>query len=132
MYVVPPPNRSDPLSGSTNGSDELRIYQTWKGSNKFFLQGRFIFGPDVRSLALTIFLIVAPVTVFCVFVAGKLMDDFTNHWGTSIMVIAVVFTFYVCASSDVFHYQIPPVSIPLSLFRCFRNTLLLSLDEFCL
>ncbi|KAL9162836.1 hypothetical protein ABFS82_06G003300 [Erythranthe guttata] len=85
MYVVPPPNRSDPLSGSTNGSDELRVYQTWKGSNKFFLQGRFIFGPDVRSLALTIFLIVAPVAVFCVFVAKKLMDDFTNHWGVSIM-----------------------------------------------
>ncbi|KAL3813920.1 hypothetical protein ACJIZ3_015188 [Penstemon smallii] len=93
MYVVPPP-KSDPLSGSTDGSDELRIYQTWKGSNKFFLQGRFIFGPDVRSLALTILLIVAPVTVFCVFVAKKLMDDFSDHWGISIMVIAVVFTFY--------------------------------------
>lgn len=33
MYVVPPPKRSDPLSGSTNGQDNLRIYQTWKGSN---------------------------------------------------------------------------------------------------
>ncbi|KAL2455568.1 putative protein S-acyltransferase 7 [Forsythia ovata] len=95
MHVVPPPTkRPDPLSGSTNGSDDLRIYQTWKGSNKFFLQGRFIFGPDVRSLALTIFLIVAPVAVFCVFVARKLMDDFSHHWGISIMVIAVVFTFY--------------------------------------
>ncbi|KAL0351177.1 UNVERIFIED_CONTAM: putative protein S-acyltransferase 7 [Sesamum radiatum] len=90
MYTVPP-HRSDP---SANASDELMIYQTWKGSNKFFLQGRFIFGPDVRSLALTIFLIVAPVAVFCVFVARKLMDDFTDHWGTSIMVIAIVFTFY--------------------------------------
>lgn len=91
MYVVPPPNRSDPLSGSTA---DLRIYQTWKGSNKFLLQGRFIFGPDVRSLALTIFLIVAPVAVFCVFVARKLMDDFADDWGISIMVIAVVFTCY--------------------------------------
>lgn len=63
---------------------------------KFFLQGRFIFGPDVRSLALTIFLIVAPVAVFCVFVARKLMDDFADDWGISIMVIAIVFTFYVC------------------------------------
>ncbi|KAI3463135.1 hypothetical protein Pfo_019798 [Paulownia fortunei] len=94
MYVVPPPKRSDPLSGSKNGSGELRIYQTWKGSNKFFLQGRFIFGPDSRSLALTIFLIVAPVSVFCVFVARELMDDFSNHWGISVMVIAIVFTFY--------------------------------------
>lgn len=62
---------------------------------KFFLQGRFIFGPDVRSLGLTIFLIVAPVTIFCIFVAGKLMDDFGHHWGISIMVVAVVFTLYV-------------------------------------
>ncbi|CAK9175149.1 unnamed protein product [Ilex paraguariensis] len=91
MYVVPPPKRNDPIYGS----DRFRVYQTWKGSNIFFLQGRFIFGPDVRSLALTIFLIVAPVTVFCVFVARKLMDDFSHHFGISIMVVAVVFTFYV-------------------------------------
>lgn len=95
MYVVPPPKRSDPLSGSTNGSDNLRIYQTWKGSNIFFLQGRFVFGPDVRSLVLTIFLVVAPVSVFCVFVARKLMYDFDDHWGVSVMVVAVLFTIHV-------------------------------------
>ncbi|VFQ80010.1 unnamed protein product [Cuscuta campestris] len=95
MYVVPPPKGADPLSGSTNGSDDWRIYQTWKGSNRFFLQGRFIFGPDARSLVLTIFLIVAPVAVFCVFVGRKLSDDFPDDWGISIMVVAVVFTFYV-------------------------------------
>jgi len=89
--VVPPPQRSDPGSGS----GDLRVYQAWKGSNKFFLQGRFIFGPDVRSLALTIILIVAPVAVFCVFVARKLMDAFSDHWGISIMAVAVVFTVYV-------------------------------------
>lgn len=93
--MAPPPKRTDPLSGSTNASDVLRIYQAWKGSNIFFLQGRFIFGPDVRSLALTIFLIVAPVTIFCVFVARKLMNDFSNHLGVSIMVVAIVFTLYV-------------------------------------
>lgn len=65
----------------------------------FFLQGRFIFGPDVRSLGLTIFLIVAPVAVFCVFVARKLMDDFSHHLGISIMVVAVVFTVYVSSLS---------------------------------
>lgn len=61
----------------------------------FFLQGRFIFGPDVRSLVLTIFLIVAPVSIFCVFVAKKLMDDFSGDWGISIMVVAVAFTVFV-------------------------------------
>jgi hypothetical protein len=29
MYVVPPPQRSDPGSGSS----DLRVYQAWKGSN---------------------------------------------------------------------------------------------------
>ncbi|CAN8266330.1 unnamed protein product [Cochlearia groenlandica] len=90
MYVVPPPpQRSD--SGS-NG--DLRVYQTWKGSNIFFLQGRFVFGPDVRSLAITICLIAVPVTIFCIFVARKLMDDFSDSWGVSIVVVAVVFTIY--------------------------------------
>lgn len=90
MYTVPPPQKPDPGSGS----GDSRVYQTWKGSNIFLLQGRLIFGPDVRSLALTIFLIVAPVAVFCVFVAGKLMDDFPDDWGVSIMVAAIVFTVY--------------------------------------
>ncbi|KAF5763950.1 putative protein S-acyltransferase [Helianthus annuus] len=95
MYVVPPPKRSDPLSGSTNGTDSLRVYQAWKGSNIFFLQGRFVFGPDVRSLVLTIFLIVAPVSVFCVFVARKLVYDFDDDWGISVMVVAILFTIHV-------------------------------------
>ncbi|CAL1398507.1 unnamed protein product [Linum trigynum] len=94
MYVVPPPQRSDPGSAGGSNQADLRVYQTWKGSNIFFLNGRFIFGPDVRSLALTIFLIVAPVAVFCIFVARKLMNDFPNDWGISIMVAAVVFTVY--------------------------------------
>lgn len=61
----------------------------------FFLKGRFIFGPDVRSLGLTMFLIVAPVVVFCAFVARKLMGNYSPYWGISIMVVAVVFTVYV-------------------------------------
>lgn len=52
MYVVPPPNRSDPLSGSTNGSDELMVYQAWKGSNVSFalLVSYFEVDLGVRSL----------------------------------------------------------------------------------
>ncbi|XP_042498027.1 probable protein S-acyltransferase 7 [Macadamia integrifolia] len=88
MYVVPQPQVSDP---NADGSQTLRTYQTWKGSNIFFLQGRFIFGPDVRSLALTIFLIAAPAIVFCVFVARELID----YFGISILVVAAAFTLYV-------------------------------------
>uniref|UniRef100_A0A1D1YEW1 S-acyltransferase n=1 Tax=Anthurium amnicola TaxID=1678845 RepID=A0A1D1YEW1_9ARAE len=92
MYVIPPPGASDPAGAADTVPP--RVYQAWKGSNIFFLRGRLIFGPDVRSLFLTIFLIVAPVSIFCVFVARKLMDDFSHHSGISIMVIAVVFTVY--------------------------------------
>eukprot|EP00262_Sarcandra_glabra_P012993 TRINITY_DN3484_c0_g1_i1.p1 TRINITY_DN3484_c0_g1~~TRINITY_DN3484_c0_g1_i1.p1 ORF type:complete len:441 (+),score=47.40 TRINITY_DN3484_c0_g1_i1:182-1504(+) len=95
MYVAPPPQSSDPSAAGAADAASPRTYQTWKGSNIFFLQGRFIFGPDVRSLLLTIFLIVAPVSIFCVFVARKLMDDFSHHLGISIMVVAVAFTIYV-------------------------------------
>jgi palmitoyltransferase ZDHHC9/14/18 len=86
---------------------------------KFFLQGRFIFGPDARSLALTIFLIVVPVAVFCVFVARKLMDDFSDHYGISIMAIAVLFTIYVS------HFLSNPRRnfFPCSLFYCVDNPL---------
>lgn len=83
MYVAPLPSGSEP-----------RVYQAWKGSNIFCLQGRFIFGPDVRSLFMTIFLIVAPVVVFCVYVAQKLMDDFSHTLGISVMITAIVFTIY--------------------------------------
>ena len=61
----------------------------------FFLQGRFIFGPDVRSLALTIFLIVGPVAVFCVFVARHLMEDLPHNSGIAVMAVVIAFTLYV-------------------------------------
>ena len=59
------------------------------------MQGRFKFGPDVRSVFLTMFLIIAPVVAFCVFVARHLINDFPDSWGISVMVVAVVFTVYV-------------------------------------
>lgn len=97
MHVVHPPKSSDSAADDDEMPEVLRTYQTWKGSNIFFLGGRFIFGPDVRSVFLSIFLIVAPVAVFCAFVARKLIDDFPHHLGVLIMVVVIVFTFYVIA-----------------------------------
>uniref|UniRef100_A0A0E0LXC2 S-acyltransferase n=1 Tax=Oryza punctata TaxID=4537 RepID=A0A0E0LXC2_ORYPU len=91
MYM-PQPSRS--AAGGRDAGDQPRVYQVWRGSNEFFLQGRFIFGPDVRSIFLTMFLIVAPVVAFCVFVARHLIDDFPGDWGISVMVVVVVFTVY--------------------------------------
>ncbi|KAL3818533.1 hypothetical protein ACJIZ3_004438 [Penstemon smallii] len=90
--VGPPEFQGGAVEGAT---EVVRTYQAWKGSNIFCLGGRFIFGPDVSSVFLSIFLIVAPAVVFCIFVARKLMDDFSGDWGISIMVVFVVFTSYV-------------------------------------
>lgn len=73
----------------------LRVYQAWKGSNKFFLGGRLIFGPDVRSLFLTIFLIVTPVALFCAFVSQGLIKEFPHYIGHLIVIISAIFTAYI-------------------------------------
>ncbi|KAI3785907.1 hypothetical protein L1987_45033 [Smallanthus sonchifolius] len=94
MYGAhPPKNSGEPVGGET--ADVIRTYQTWKGSNIFFLGGRFIFGPDIQSIFLSIFLIVAPVVVFCVFVGRKLLDEFNHHLGILVMVVAIVLMIYI-------------------------------------
>ncbi|KAK9080567.1 hypothetical protein SSX86_000325 [Deinandra increscens subsp. villosa] len=95
MHVIHPPKLSDAAADDDDSPEVLRTYQAWKGSNKFFLGGRFIFGPDVGSVFLSICLIVAPVAVFCAFVARKLIDDFSHHLGVLILVVVIAFTFYV-------------------------------------
>ncbi|KAI3686360.1 hypothetical protein L1987_80035 [Smallanthus sonchifolius] len=95
MHVAHPPKLSDAAGDDDDTPEVLRTYQAWKGSNIFFLGGRFIFGPDVGSVFLSFFLIVAPVAVFCAFVARKLIDDFAHNLGVLVMVVVVVFTFYV-------------------------------------
>ncbi|KAB2031163.1 hypothetical protein ES319_D05G286300v1 [Gossypium barbadense] len=75
---------------------EKRVYEVWKGSNKFFLGGRLIFGPDARSLPVTLLLISVPSIIFCIFVARHLRHRFSPYnAGYGIMVVAVVFTIYV-------------------------------------
>lgn len=66
---------------------------------KFCFDGRLIFGPDGKSLILTVSLIVIPVILFCAFVSRRLVDMFPYHIGNLIVAIAVLFTVYVSSSS---------------------------------
>lgn len=73
-----------------------RVYEAWKGSNKFILGGRLVFGPDARSLLVTLLLIIVPVIIFCSFVARHLRHEFSPvNSGYAILVVAIVFTIYV-------------------------------------
>lgn len=64
-------------------------------SQRFCFGGRLIFGPDVRSIFLTLFLIVTPVILFCAFVSKSLINEFQHHIGKLIVAICVIFTVYV-------------------------------------
>ncbi|KAK4378123.1 hypothetical protein RND71_004419 [Anisodus tanguticus] len=57
----------------------LRLYQVWKGSNKFLWGGRLIFGPDVSSLFLSTLLIAGPALAFCIKVSCVIRHHIKEH-----------------------------------------------------
>jgi hypothetical protein len=69
---------------------------------RFALRGRLIFGPDARSLYLTIGLIVVPVILFCSLVSQSLVKFFPDNIGRLLVAFPAVFTFYVSFFSNFF------------------------------
>ncbi|KAJ6287605.1 hypothetical protein OIU78_003932 [Salix suchowensis] len=83
------------------GHKPKRLYQVWKGSNRFFCGGRLIFGPDVASIFLTTLLIAAPAIAFCIKVYNKIVEkgSVNARWypvlvvGSILTVLNLVFLF---------------------------------------
>ena len=73
---------------------------------KFILGGRLIFGPDARSLLVTLLLIIVPVVIFCVFVARHLRHEFSPYnVGYTILVVAIFFTIFVSCLNLLFTWH---------------------------
>ncbi|KAG9129067.1 hypothetical protein Leryth_016888 [Lithospermum erythrorhizon] len=96
----------------------LRLYQVWRGNNKFFCGGRLIFGPDVGSLFLSTFLILGPAIAFLIetalFIKHQIKhEQAVGPWyailaiGIALTILDVIF-FFLTSSRD-------PGIIPRSL-----------------
>ncbi|XP_047166339.1 probable protein S-acyltransferase 4 isoform X1 [Vigna umbellata] len=90
--------KSNPEMGgspSNVGQQQKRVYQVWRGGNKFFCGGRVIFGPDVASLFLTTFLIAAPAIAFCLklYFQIKKNDELSHEFWFPVVVVGAVLTF---------------------------------------
>ncbi|XP_017416301.1 probable protein S-acyltransferase 4 isoform X2 [Vigna angularis] len=90
-------NRNPEMGGSPSnvGQQQKRVYQVWRGGNKFFCGGRVIFGPDVASLFLTTFLIAAPAIAFCLklYFQIKKNDELSHEFWFPVVVVGAVLTF---------------------------------------
>ncbi|XP_051220490.1 probable protein S-acyltransferase 4 [Lolium perenne] len=71
-----------------------RLYQVWRGSNKFLCGGRLIFGPDAGSLFLSTALIAGPLVGLCCQCITKMnssSSDQKNHvLGLPVLIVTVV------------------------------------------
>lgn len=73
------------------------------GVQKFCFNGRLMFGPDGKSLILTMSLIVVPVILFCSFVSSGLVHMYPHHIGNCIVAVAVVCAIYVSSKFFTLH-----------------------------
>ncbi|KAL5724522.1 protein S-acyltransferase [Ranunculus cassubicifolius] len=72
-----------------------RVYQSWKGKNKFFFGGRLIFGPDARSLLLTLFLILLPTFLFSALISQTGINDCQHHTCNLLLALSIIFPIHI-------------------------------------
>ncbi|KAK7286631.1 hypothetical protein RJT34_21768 [Clitoria ternatea] len=89
-------NRNPHMGGSScrvvHNENQRRLYQVWRGSNKFLCGGRLVFGPDVASLFLTTFLIAAPALGFCIKTHLKIKKGINHELWFPVLIVASVLT----------------------------------------
>ncbi|KAF8694197.1 hypothetical protein HU200_038324 [Digitaria exilis] len=66
-----------------------RVYQVWRGKNRFLCGGRLIFGPDASSIVLTVALIMTPLALFVAFVSFRLADLIGKPLGPAVPATAM-------------------------------------------
>ncbi|GBG85971.1 hypothetical protein CBR_g40784 [Chara braunii] len=71
-----------------------KAYKHWQGRNIFLFSGRLIFGPDVKSLLLTLGLITIPSALFLKYVCVPLRTKLPEG-GLAILVVASVFVLWI-------------------------------------
>ncbi|XP_019454849.1 PREDICTED: probable protein S-acyltransferase 4 [Lupinus angustifolius] len=69
-----------------------RVYQVWKGGNKFLCGGRLVFGPDVGSIFLTTFLIAGPAIAFCVKIYLKIRHESDDAYWCPVFIVGLILT----------------------------------------
>ncbi|KAK7336374.1 hypothetical protein VNO77_16913 [Canavalia gladiata] len=69
------PSPSVAVSVEPSNVKTKRLYQVWKGNNKFLCGGRLVLGYDAQSLFLTSFLIGGPAITFCIRMLVTMKDE---------------------------------------------------------
>ncbi|KAJ1275727.1 hypothetical protein BS78_05G158100 [Paspalum vaginatum] len=80
---------SETSSASSAAVATHRVYQVWRGKNRFLCGGRLIFGPDASSIVLTMALIMTPLALFVAFVSFRLAELIGKPLGAAIPATAM-------------------------------------------
>ncbi|KAL9832641.1 putative protein S-acyltransferase 4 [Arabidopsis thaliana] len=94
-----------------------RLYQVWRGSNKFLCGGRLIFGPDASSLYLSTILILGPAVMFFVKMYTKMADPRTKNPNLCIPILCVS---WILTILDIFFLLMTSSRDPGIVPRSFR------------
>ncbi|CAM0882548.1 unnamed protein product [Alopecurus aequalis] len=87
---LPSSHASDSEASSSTGAVPThRLYQVWRGRNKFLCGGRCIFGPDANSIVLSVSLIMTPTALFVGFVSFRLAELIGKPLGTFVPTTAM-------------------------------------------